>query len=177
MTKKATLDGEIDETAGTEPVEAAQPTVEIEAPAAPSVDEELNEEVGQPVEAEPAAPAAPAPAPAPTDPTVKTPAEKSLDNKIPALLKKDVEAVKEMLAKEPKVHFMIPLAPGEKKSNNPQESVRINGHVTFYPKGEMVIMPQSHAELLSAYLQIPIEAKQAKNLDNMDESRRTMAGL
>lgn len=68
-------------------------------------------------------------------------------------LKSDIERTKALLEADPSIMFHIPLAPGE-KAGKATESVTINGYRTEYPKGVVVKMPQSHAEILSNYLNI-----------------------
>jgi hypothetical protein len=73
----------------------------------------------------------------------KTPAKANVDK----AMKSDIEATRIALSKEETVHFMIPLALGEKAGAF--EDVWINGFHTRVPKGVMSILPQSIADLLA----------------------------
>lgn len=71
--------------------------------------------------------------------------------------------MKEHLAKQPKVAFLIPLSEGEK--NGAFETVQINGYRMVIKKGTMVQIPQQVAEILADHYRISSEAGQDYRID------------
>lgn len=68
----------------------------------------------------------------------------------------DIERTKAALEKQPKVTFMIPLAPGEKPGA--YESVTINGYRLTIKKGAMVEIPKQVAEMLADHYAVELNA-------------------
>lgn len=82
---------------------------------------------------------------------------------VAAEMKSDKEVTRAALMKEEQVHFMIPLALGEKAGAF--EDVWINGFHTRVPKGVMSIIPQSIAEILANKYQVEATAGAEFRLD------------
>ena len=59
----------------------------------------------------------------------------------------------EIMSKEPRVRFIIPLEKGE-KAGEAYEVVNINGHRSEYKKGIYVDIPESAAKLLAEHHQV-----------------------
>jgi len=90
--------------------------------------------------------------------TPKTPSKTEAENK-------DIVAqTKAILAKQPKVNFIIPLAEGE----NPgaYDTVQINGYRLTIQKGVMVELPQAVANLLAEKYRINMTAGSEKRIDS-----------
>ncbi len=68
----------------------------------------------------------------------------------------DIARTKAALEKQPKVTFMIPLAPGEKPGA--YESVSINGYRLTIKKGAMVELPKQVAEMLADHYAVELNA-------------------
>ncbi len=68
----------------------------------------------------------------------------------------DIERTKAALEKQPKVTFMIPLAPGEKPGA--YETVSINGYRLTIKKGAMVEIPKQVAEMLADHYAVELNA-------------------
>ena len=80
----------------------------------------------------------------------------------------DIAITKAKLAKEPEVHFMIPLVAGE--SSNAVHDCFINGYKFSVPKGVMTIVPQSVAAMLAESYKVQAEAGKEFRLDlNQDK--------
>lgn len=75
--------------------------------------------------------------------------------------------MEEILSKQPKMHIMIPLGIGEKKGAT--HEVGINGWVRSYPKGEMLEVPKTVFELLSAHFNITAQAGKEFDIDRPRE--------
>lgn len=73
-------------------------------------------------------------------------------------VKTDQQRMREVLEAQPKVRMIVPLESGEKLGA--QEMVSINGYQVWVPKGRYVNVPEQIADMLSDYLQIPVEAAQ-----------------
>lgn len=78
-------------------------------------------------------------------------------------MKSDAEMARAALAKEEQVHFMIPLALGEKKGAF--EQMWTNGYYTKIPKGVMSIIPKSLAERLAEKYSVEASAGEEFRLD------------
>lgn len=88
---------------------------------------------------------------------------------ITKIMKSDVEMTRAALAKDPQVHFLIPLALGEKVGAF--EDVWINGFHTRVPKGVMSIIPKGVADLLANKYKVEAEAGKEFRLDlNADKA-------
>lgn len=99
-----------------------------------------------------------------------TPKEEPKLNADDALLS-DIELTKKILDKEEKVHFMIPLAEGEKPGAN--HDCFINGAKFTIKKGIMTTVPQSIANLLAEHYRVGMEAGSSFRLDmNADKQDR-----
>lgn len=94
-------------------------------------------------------------------------------NRIEKEMRSDAEMAKNALAKEEKVHFMIPLSQGEKIGAF--EDVWINGFHTRVPKGRMSILPKSIAEMLANKYAVEAEAGAEFRLDLDDEKAENLA--
>jgi hypothetical protein len=68
----------------------------------------------------------------------------------------DIEMTKKTLESEEKIHFMIPLADGEKPGAS--HECFINGYKFSVTKGVMTMVPRSIAELLSSHYKVNLEA-------------------
>lgn len=110
-----------------------------------SEDEEEVEEA-KPVKKAAAKPAAPAP-------------KVNVDDE----LKSDIARTKAVLDAEEKVHFMIPLAEGEKAGAF--HDCFINGYRVSVKKGVMTMVPRSIAELLANHYQVTADAGADFRLD------------
>ena len=99
---------------------------------------------------EPGTPDAETTSSAPSDTELTYTAETSvvLDTKAPMGSK--AKAMRDKLAKQPKVRVFIPLAAGEKQGVT--QSVVLNGYPLYIRKGAYVDVPQSVAEVLEAKL-------------------------
>lgn len=75
----------------------------------------------------------------------------------------DAKLTRDLLAKEPKVWFMVPLSPHEKEGA--YEEVFINGYRTTIKKGVMVEIPRAVMELLANKYQIELEAGKDYRID------------
>ena len=73
------------------------------------------------------------------------------------------EATRAKLMAEPQVHFIIPLAAGEKEGA--AEMVQINGFRQNIKKGVMVEIPMSVAKVLANHYKIEMTAGSEKRLD------------
>lgn len=98
----------------------------------------------------------------------KVPAEKlasssKTEQKIEKEMRSDKEQARIALAKEEQVHFMIPLAQGEKAGAF--EEMWTNGFYTKIPKGVMSILPKSLAERLAEKYRVEAEAGAEFRLD------------
>lgn len=85
------------------------------------------------------------------------------DGKIDKEMRSDKEHARLALAKEEQVHFMIPLAQGEK--TGAFEEMWTNGFYTKIPKGVMSILPKSLAERLAEKYRVEAEAGAEFRLD------------
>lgn len=85
-------------------------------------------------------------------------------------LKSDMTNVKNIIDAEPKVHFMVPLAEGEKAGTT--HDVFINGYKYSVKKGVMVQIPESVFNLLADHYKITSEAGQAYRVD-LDAGKQT----
>lgn len=75
----------------------------------------------------------------------------ALTQTTPAPMGTKARAMRDQLAKEPKVRVFIPLANGEKQGVT--QSVILNGYPMYIRKGTYVNVPQSVAEVLETKLQ------------------------
>jgi hypothetical protein len=75
----------------------------------------------------------------------------------------DIRATKQILDAEEQVHFLIPLAEGEKSGS--VHDCFINGYKVTVKKGVMTKIPRSVAELLANYYKISSEAGADFRLD------------
>jgi hypothetical protein len=82
----------------------------------------------------------------------------------------DAQAVKEALAKQPKVETYIPLSPGE-KIGVAFETVTINGYRLEIKKGMMVSVPRQVFEMIREMLNIEASAGREYLVSN-DEKRQ-----
>jgi hypothetical protein len=78
-------------------------------------------------------------------------------------LNSDIAMTKALLAKEPEVNFLVPLAEGEKPGA--VHEVFINGYKMTVPKGVMTIVPKPVAELLGESYRINATAGAEFRLD------------
>lgn len=85
-------------------------------------------------------------------------------------LNSDIKMTKNILDKEPKVQFMIPLAEGEKAGA--VHDCFINGHHVAVKKGVMTFVPQSIATLLADHYKITSEAGEGFRVD-LDDKKQT----
>ena len=76
----------------------------------------------------------------------------------------DIRETKKTLDAEPKVHFMIPLAEGEKPGAT--HDCFINGYKVSVTKGTMVQIPQSVANLLAEHYKVNMEAGAQYRVDS-----------
>lgn len=83
------------------------------------------------------------------------------------------QQMKEHLAKQPKVAFLIPLSDGEK--NGAYETVQINGYRMVIKKGTMVQIPQQVAEILADHYRISSEAGQEYRMDRDDKTKDALS--
>lgn len=87
-------------------------------------------------------------------------------------MKKDVDTIKEALAKQPKVRMFIPLGIGEKKGGKGAfESVTINGYRQVFPKGEYITVPESVALILEEHYNMSSENTEAGEAFRLDRPR------
>ncbi len=82
------------------------------------------------------------------------------------------ERMKKVLAAQPKVSFMIPLAEGEKEGAF--ETVCLNGYLFKIKKGVMVSLPQQVAEVLAESYRITLEASQKFLASRSKESEEAL---
>lgn len=99
------------------------------------------------------------------------------DNRIEAQLKIDAQAVKDTLAKEPKVRIFVPLGIGEKKGEHAYETVTINGYRMVLMKGEYSTVPQSVANMIEAHYNMSPEDTQAGRAFRLDRNRTKEDGM
>lgn len=85
----------------------------------------------------------------------------------------DIKLTERTLAKEEKVHFMIPLAEGEKAGA--VHEVFINGYKYPVPKGKMVIIPVSIVNKLSEHYKVGLEAGLEFRIDQDDKKLDALA--
>jgi hypothetical protein len=86
--------------------------------------------------------------------------------KIELSSKSQRQALVEKLNAQPKFAMMIPLGINEKPGGT--HEVGINGVVFVYPKGQMISVPQTVFELLSAHFNITSSAGQEMRADRDD---------
>lgn len=99
------------------------------------------------------------------------------DNRIEAQLKIDAQAVKDTLAKEPKVRIFVPLGIGEKKGAHAYETVTINGYRMVLMKGEYSTVPQSVANMIESHYNMSPEDTQAGRAFRLDRNRTKEDGM
>lgn len=85
---------------------------------------------------------------------------------------KMTQEMKEHLASQPKVHFMIPLGEGEK--SGAYETVQINGYKMTIKKGVMVVIPQQVAEILGDHYRITSEVGQEWLIGRDDATEKAL---
>lgn len=122
-------------------------------------DEEEDEDADEEVEEDDAEEEAPAPKKAKAA-SAPVPAEKV---NVVSALASDIAVTKAKIDKEPKVHFMIPLAEGEKAGA--VHDCFINGHKVTVKKGVMTKVPKSIADLLANHYKVTAEAGSDFRLD------------
>ena len=76
----------------------------------------------------------------------------------------DIKATKKKLDAEEKIHFMVPLAEGEKAGA--VHECFINGYRVAVPKGTMVQIPKSIANLLAEHYKVNLEVGAQYRIDN-----------
>lgn len=148
---------EADEDTSTEEETAAEDTQDesAEDSEADEAEEGDNEEAEEEVEVAPKKAAKKAP---------EAPAKKPI---IGDELASDIARTKAVLEREEKVHFMVPLAEGEKPGAT--HDVFINGFKTTVKKGVMTMVPRSVADLLANHYKVTAEAGADFRLDLNDE--------
>ena len=111
----------------------------------------------------------------------KAPAKKSTvsakvvapkENADEALLS-DIHRTKKILEREEKIHFMIPLAEGEKPGS--AHDCFINGAKYTVPKGVMTMVPRSVAELLAEHYRVGMSAGLSNRLDMNAEKQDALS--
>lgn len=115
------------------------------------------------------------------EPSQENPAQETVPEPTPARAStKDVgisyqkmtEDMKEHLATQQKVHFMIPLGEGEK--DGAYETVQINGYKMTIKKGTMVVIPQQVAEILADHYRISSEVGQEWRIDRDNATEKAL---
>lgn len=76
----------------------------------------------------------------------------------------DIQATKKKLDAEEKIHFMVPLAEGEKAGA--VHECFINGYRVAVQKGMMVQIPKSIANLLANHYKVNLEVGAQYRIDN-----------
>jgi hypothetical protein len=89
------------------------------------------------------------------------------------VIKNRKENVVELLSKQKKVMFMIPLMPGEKPGATVE--VGINGLVMVYPKGEYFEAPMSVVELLKEYEHVKSTSGAEYKVDRDEDTERALS--
>lgn len=100
---------------------------------------------------------------------VVAPAKQNADNE----LLSDIKLAKKNLDAEPTTMFMIPLSEGEKAGT--VHDVFINGYIYSVPKGRMVTIPMSVANILSNHYKVTLEAGQDSRIDQDDDKVEAFA--
>lgn len=97
------------------------------------------------------------------------------DNKVQKY-NKQVDVMRDRLEKQPKVMFIIPLAPGEKPGATIE--VGINGCFFSYPKGKYFEAPRSIVELIQNYVESQAGAGKMYKIDpsNPDDQGKEIRG-
>lgn len=129
---------------------------------APAEEEESSDE---PEQEKPKARTSPKKSPAKSNQAPKKAPQKAASNADVGIeYKKMSDQMKKHLQSQPKVQFMIPLAPNEKEGA--WESVQINGYRMVIKKGTMVTIPQQVAQILADHYQIQMEAGKEHLIQN-----------
>ena len=90
------------------------------------------------------------------EPVKKVSIARESEKEIAQLLTQDAKKTKEILSKQPRVDFIIPLMPGEKVGAC--ETVQINGYKLTIKKGCVVSIPKQVAFILAEHYKISTEA-------------------
>jgi hypothetical protein len=113
---------------------------------------------------------APAPMPAPKAPVARVrsvAAGRAKEGRVDAALRGRAQTTKDILDRQPKVRFMIPLDMGEKKGS--YHEVQINGYILRIQKGVFVDIPQSVADLLAESFDLTNEAGSEYRIDREEK--------
>lgn len=85
----------------------------------------------------------------------------------------EAEKTKQILAKRPKINFIIPLAENEQQGAS--ETVQINGYRLTIQKGVMVEIPKPVADILAEKYRINMIAGQNKRIDRSTETSQALS--
>ena len=112
-------------------------------------------------------------APAPAEPVIGSAKPAANVSKAQAEIKDLAEQTKQILAKQPKVNFIIPLADGE--SPDAEDTVQINSYKLTIKKGVMVELPQAVAQLLAEKYRIQMTAGAEHRIDRKEDVREALS--
>ena len=99
--------------------------------------------------------------------------EETRKQRIEKVAKSDVQMMKEVLDKQPKVSFMIPLSEGEEEGA--YETICLNGYLMKIKKGEMVELPKQVAEILADSYKIQMTAGSDKLISRSKEAEEALS--
>jgi hypothetical protein len=94
---------------------------------------------------------------------VKSVPAQAKESRVDIELRGRARTTKEILDRQPKVRFMIPLDMGEKKGS--YHEVQINGYVLHIQKGVFVDLPKTVADLLAESMDLTNEAGSEFRID------------
>lgn len=89
--------------------------------------------------------------------------------------KTDIQRTKEALENQPKVSFLVPLAPGETEGS--YETVSINGYTLQIKKGALVVLPQQIVEILANKYKVEMETTSRMSLNRKEDGKNFQQAL